>query len=290
MVMMPKKVAERLVRNVAKFQQVLKIAKDRDVNESDTVSIIKDMLAEVFGYDKYVDVTSEFAIRGTFCDLAIKIDNKVEFLIEAKAIGLELKDSHLKQAIDYGANNGAPWVILTNGVDWRLYKVKFEQPINYDFVCSYNFMDLDTKNEEHLEKLFLVCKEGLVKAAREEFHERMLTVNRFVIGALVLTDDVVGAIRRELRKVSDGVLVAPEAILAILKSEVLKRDVLEGEEAEAAQTRVKRYYGKAARRQRDSGSKANQVPSHDESPEQANAGLSPEAASSSDPGNKVDGT
>ncbi|HOX46884.1 MAG TPA: type I restriction enzyme HsdR N-terminal domain-containing protein [Myxococcota bacterium] len=288
--MMPKKVAERLVRNVAKFQQVLKIAKDRDVNESDTVSIIKDMLAEVFGYDKYVDVTSEFAIRGTFCDLAIKIDNKVEFLIEAKAIGLELKDSHLKQAIDYGANNGAPWVILTNGVDWRLYKVKFEQPINYDFVCSYNFMDLDTKNEEHLEKLFLVCKEGLVKAAREEFHERMLTVNRFVIGALVLTDDVVGAIRRELRKVSDGVLVAPEAILAILKSEVLKRDVLEGEEAEAAQTRVKRYYGKAARRQRDSGSKANQVPSHDESPEQANAGLSPEAASSSDPGNKVDGT
>jgi hypothetical protein len=105
--MMPKRVSERLVRTMGKFKQVLQIAKDRDVNEADTVSIIKDMLAEVFGYDKYLDVTSEFAVRATFCDLAIKIENKVEFLIEAKAIGLELKDGHLRQAIDYGANVNA---------------------------------------------------------------------------------------------------------------------------------------------------------------------------------------
>ena len=114
--MMPKRVSDRLVRGIAKFQQVLQIAKDRDVNEADTVSIIKDMLADVFGYDKYLDVTSEFAIRGTFCDLAIKVENKVEFLIEVKAIGLELKEGHLRQAIEYGANNGVPWVLLTNGM------------------------------------------------------------------------------------------------------------------------------------------------------------------------------
>ena len=101
--MVPKRVSDRLVRSVAKFQQVLSIAKDRDVNESDTVSIIKDILAEVFGYDKYLDVTSEFAVRSTYCDLAIKMDNTVEYLIEAKAIGLDLKEGHLRQAIDYGA-------------------------------------------------------------------------------------------------------------------------------------------------------------------------------------------
>ena len=94
--MVPKRVEDRLVRAVAKFKTVLQIAKDRDVNEADTVSVIMDMLAEVFGYDKYLEVTREFAIRGTFCDLAIKMDGKVEFLIEAKAIGLELKDNHLR--------------------------------------------------------------------------------------------------------------------------------------------------------------------------------------------------
>jgi predicted type IV restriction endonuclease len=238
---------------MTKFQQVLQIAKDRDVNEADTVSIIKDVLAEVFGYDKYLDVTSEFAVRGTFCDLAIKVENKVEFLIEAKAIGLELKDGHLRQAIEYGANNGVQWVILTNGMIWRVYKIRFEQPINYDLVCEFSFAELDPKNEEHQEKLFIVCKEGLVKDAREEFHEKILTVNRFVLGALILGDEVVGVIRRELRKISDGFLVAPEEIAMVLTNEVLKRDVLEGDEAAKAQARVRRFYGKATRRSRAVG-------------------------------------
>jgi hypothetical protein len=44
--------------------------KDRDVSEADTVTIVKDLLAEVFGYDKYAELTGEFAIRGTYCDLA----------------------------------------------------------------------------------------------------------------------------------------------------------------------------------------------------------------------------
>lgn len=251
--MMPKRVSERLVRTMGKFKQVLQIAKDRDVNESDTVSIIKDMLAEVFGYDKYLDVTSEFAVRGTFCDLAIKVENKVEFLIEAKAIGLELKEGHLRQAIEYGANNGVPWVILTNGIIWKVYKIRFEQPINYDLVCEFNFANLDPKNEEQHEKLFIVCKEGLVKAAREEFHEKILIVNRFVLGALILGDEVVGHIRRELRKLSSGVLVAPEEVVKVLTNEVLKRDVLEGDDATKAQARVRRFYGKATRRPRDTG-------------------------------------
>jgi predicted type IV restriction endonuclease len=251
--MIPKRVSDRLARGITKFQQVLQIAKDRDVNESDTVSIIKDLLAEVFGYDKYLDVTSEFAVRGTFCDLAIKVENKVEFMIEAKAIGLELKEGHLRQAIEYGANNGVQWVILTNGMVWKVYKIRFEQPINYDLVCEFSFAELDPKNEEHQEKLFIICKEGLVKDAREEFHEKILTVNRFVLGALIVNDEVVGVIRRELRKLSDGVLVAPEEVVMVLTNEVLKRDVLEGDEAAKAQARVRRFYGKAARRPRDAG-------------------------------------
>lgn len=249
--MVPKRVSDRLVRGIAKFQQVLQIAKDRDVNESDTVSIIKDMLSEVFGYDKYLDITSEFAVRGTFCDLAIKVDNKVEFMIEAKAIGLELKDSHLRQAIEYGANNGVQWVILTNGMIWRIYKIRFEKPINYDLICDINFAVLEPKNEEHQEKLFVICKEGLTKDAREKFHEKILTVNRFVLGALILGDEVVSVIRRELRKFSSGVLVTPEEVVMVLKNEVLKRDVLEGEEASKARSQVRRYYNKSARHSRN---------------------------------------
>ena len=250
--MIPKRVSDRLVRSIGKYQQVLKVAKDRDVNEADTVSIIKDMLADIFGYDKYLEITSEFAIRGTYCDLAIKINNKVEFLIEVKAIGLDLKESHLRQICDYGANNGVQWVILTNGIVWKIYKIKFEKPISHEEICTFSFADIDPRNEEYQERLFLICKEGLVKDAREEFHMKILTVNRFILGALLLSDEIIQLIRRELRKLSDGVLVSPEEITKVLTNEVLKRDVLEGEDAEREQTRVRRYYGKAVRKQRES--------------------------------------
>lgn len=249
--MIPKRVEERIVRSVNKFQQILKTARDRDVNETDTVSIIKDILSEIFGYDKYIDITSEFSVRGTFCDLAVKVDNKIEFLIEAKAIGLDLKEAHLRQALDYCANSGIQWSILTNGIVWHLYKIRFEKPINADLICSFDLLSLDPKNEEQQERLFIICKEGLAKDAREEFHEKVLTVNRFLLGALICTDEVLTTLRKELRKISGGILATPEEILKVLTNEVLKRDVLEGDDASKAQTRVKKFYAKLARKPKE---------------------------------------
>lgn len=75
-------------------------------------------MSEVFGYDKYAEITSEYTIKGTYCDLAIKLEGKLQMLVEVKAIGLDLKDAHLKQAVDYAANQGVEWVILTNGAVW----------------------------------------------------------------------------------------------------------------------------------------------------------------------------
>ena len=92
--------------------------------------IVTDMLSEILGFDKYSEVTSEHAIRGTACDLAIKLDGTVEMLIEIKAIGIELKDAHVKQAVDYASNQGVDWAILTNGINWRIYKVISANPSN----------------------------------------------------------------------------------------------------------------------------------------------------------------
>ena len=72
------------------------------------------MLADVFGFDKYSEITSEYVIRSTYVDLAIKLDGKTQMLIEVKAIGLDLKDTYVKQAVDYAANQGIEWVVSTN--------------------------------------------------------------------------------------------------------------------------------------------------------------------------------
>lgn len=60
------KVADRLVVGIRKFQPILTSAKDHEANEADTVKIITDMLSEVFGYDKYSEITSEKSIPELF--------------------------------------------------------------------------------------------------------------------------------------------------------------------------------------------------------------------------------
>ena len=247
MAQLPKRSIERFSKSIGKFQKVLKKAKDRDVNESDTVSIVTDILADVFGYDKYLEVTSEFAIKSTYCDLAIKIDGNIEFLIEVKAIGIDLKDNHLSQVVNYAANHGTQWIILTNGLIWEIYKIRFERPIGCDLVCTIDFPEIIAKKKEDQEKLFIICKEGLNKGARKDFFEKVQSVNRFVAGALIRNDAVVNVIRKELRKMSPGIKVDNMEIGKLLQSEVLKRDVIDGEEAMKAMKRVKRFYNKVSR-------------------------------------------
>ena len=260
-----KKVSERFVKSVAKFQKVLQIAKDRDVNESDTVSILTDVFSEVFGYDKYLEITREFTIRSTYCDLALKIDEKVQYLIEVKAIGIQLKADHMKQALDYGANHGIEWVILTNGVEWRVYKIRFEKPIGYDLVCSFDFLELKARTEKDQELLFVVAKEGLAKNTRKEYHKKTQTINRFIIGRLILHDVTLNSIRRELRKLADGVSIDVSEIEYIVKNEVLKREIIEGDDAKIAQSRISRFYKKINKKSQKKKAKDINKPLGDES-------------------------
>lgn len=247
MVKIPVKVNQRIIAGIKRFQPILSSAKTRDVGESDTVTIITDILAEVFGYDKYSEITSEYAIRGTYCDLAIKLDGKLEMLIEVKAIGLELKESHAKQAVDYAANQGVDWVVLTNGTTWRVYKVIFGKPIDQELVIELEFCNLSPKSNKDLEALYLFCKEGWIKSVLGEYHTQKQTLSRFFLGALILSDPVLQVLRRELKRLSPDVRVEIDEIKAALMSEVLKREILEGDKATEAKKKVSRAGNKTLR-------------------------------------------
>ena len=228
-----KKTEERIKSSIGKFQTVLRIAKDRDLNESDTVSIITDMLAEVFGYNKYLEVTSELCIRGTYCDLAIK-----------------LNDNHLRQAIGYGANKGIQWIVLTNGMEWQIHKLKFEQPIQCELVAKFNVCDLSMKNERDIEKLAIITKEGVEKNLREELYEKIQCVNKFVVAQLLLSEPVISTVRRELKKLSDGINVEEAEVLALLRDTVLRREIVDetSDEVQSASSKVARFYKQAAKK------------------------------------------
>ena len=247
MASIPSRVADRLIAGVKRFQPVLASAQSRDVNESDTVTIITDMLSEVFGYDKYAEVTSENVIRGTLCDLAVKLNGTLIFLVEAKAVGQELKDAYLKQAIDYAANQGIDWVVLTNGVLWRIYKVTFTKPIDQELIAEIDFLTLDPKDDAHLDLLFLLTKEGWIKTALADYFDKKQALSRFCIAAILLSEQMLKAIRKQLKVLSPDVKIDVEQIRHVLEHEVLKREVVEGDKAEGACKRIARAVAKADR-------------------------------------------
>lgn len=235
-----KRFLERARANLRRYQRVLETARSRDVNESDTCVIVSDIIADLLGYDKYSEVTTEFAIRSTFCDLAIKLDGRVQYLIEVKSIGTDLKDNHLKQAVDYAANQGVDWVLLTNGVIWQAYRLRFEKPIQHDEVFTLDFLDPVAKPAQLFEKLYLISREAAGGSALGSYAQQKEATSRYVISQLLLDDSVLMTVRRQLRRLFPGVRVGAEEIAGLLRSEVLKREVLEGERAGAAEKLVRR--------------------------------------------------
>jgi len=243
MITIPVKVKERLTAGIKRFQPVVDKARTKDINESDTVTIISDMLSDVFGYDKYTEITSEFAIKKTFCDLAIKIDGQVKLLIEAKAAGLDLKEQYIRQAVDYGANAGIEWVVLTNSVIWRVYNIAFGKPVMAELVYEFDFTSVSAKRQADLEQLYYLTREAMTKGNKtslDEFKAQQQVVNKYTISQVLLNDVVLDVVRRSLKKLSADVKSTNEDIQKIIIDEIIKRDVLDDEKTPEAKRRVTR--------------------------------------------------
>lgn len=266
MAKLPKRAAERIVAGLKRFQPIISSAKARDVNESDTVVIVTDLLQEIFGYDKYSEITTEHAIRGTYCDLAVNLGGELAFLIEVKAIGLDLKEQHVKQGVDYAANQGCEWVALTNGAEWKVYRVSFGKPIEHELVVDINLLNVNSRKPDDVEIVGLLAKEGWQKAQLGEYHNQRQALSRFTIAALMLGDPVAEVVRREIRRLSPEVKVDVDQIKAVIEVEVLKRDVLEGEKADAARKQVARAAGRQLRSSAKADSKPGQGASAQNAP------------------------
>ncbi len=238
----PKRVADRIKSGLRTFRKILEDARTADRSEQDTVTIVTDMLADIFGYDKYSELTGEYAIRGTYCDLAVKVDGKVKYLIEVKAVDKPLKENHLRQATDYAAKEGIEWVALTNGIEWQAYRMIFEQPVRFEHVFT---IDLLQGESELPEMIYMLSREGIGKQALDEYHEQRQILNRHVVAAVILSEPILKAIRRELRKMAPKMRIDADEINALLATEILKRDIVDGQDIKDAKRKVKRAYRRA---------------------------------------------
>lgn len=93
----------------------------------------------------------------------------------------------------------------------------------------------------------LLAKEGWQKARIGEYHSQRRALSRFVLGALVTSAPVLDLLRREVRRIAPDVRIDVRQIEGVLREEVLKRDVFDGERALLAQRQVTRAAGRTLR-------------------------------------------
>lgn len=188
----------------------------KDAVEADTRLFITDFMERVLGYDKYSNLTAEYAVSGDWADYGVKIDGNLIAFIEAKRIGQKLSDKHLKQVQTYAVNEGVDWLILTNAKQWQVYHLKAEGlPIQTDLVIDIDLIDSQPKEiESALFNLHLVAMKK--KVILDVWKRVEATSEPKVIKAL-LTSSVVKEVRLTLAK-QTGCKVTDTEVLDALKS------------------------------------------------------------------------
>ena len=156
-IMITVKLKARLIKGIKKFKNVLRASEQIGINKYNTATIILDMSGEIFGYDKYSEITSDFDIKKTSCVLAVKNGKKLEFLIEVYPIKFDLKTVNNIQLADYGQYQDVDRVIVTNGINWKVFKIKGEQVPT--ILVEFNFLRLEPKKPEGIYLLYSLSKE-----------------------------------------------------------------------------------------------------------------------------------
>ena len=192
----------RISNSLKKLNKPTILLKEKDALEADTRHLVTDILVDALGYDKYENLTAEFAVKGDFADYGIRLDKQLEAFIEVKRISQKLSPSHLRQVESYALKEGVQWAILTNAQVWQAYHVTpvKGQQSEVTLIFEVDILDETLKPSAKTELLFLISKEGLSKGRLAEFLSAQNAVSPKTLKPILLSDDVLAAVRKEIKR------------------------------------------------------------------------------------------
>lgn len=186
-----------------------------DLDESGTRIMINTFLTTILGYQELEEIKTEYMIKGTYADYIVQINGQRHFLVEVKAFSLELSEKHLRQAINYGANEGIEWAILTNGRQFQFYKILFEKPISERLVFEIDFTAEDYNIKETHEQLAFFYRDAILKKSLETLWSRYTALEPVGIAGLLFSPQVISFLKKELKANYDTKFEDDEIIEAL---------------------------------------------------------------------------
>ena len=232
MAKIPHKIQERIKAALRRFKPLLKAARERDAGRADTATLALDLLSELFGYDRYSEITSELDNKESVFDFSIQTEGQPRMLVRVSPIGMAPDDRYLLATAQYAQMNGVDWITMTNGIAWQVHHVEDvganapETPV----VLAFDLLQMQPGREAHLGTIHLLTREGHDKAGLSHFKLRLEMTNRHYLGAMVLSDAVVASVRRELQKLNPDLRVTPAELRENLVKGVLRPDIVQSNE------------------------------------------------------------
>lgn len=189
----------KLLSSIKMYRKKYLIGKNSELDESGTRLMINSLLTDVLGFKSIEEVKTEYMIRGTYADYVIQVGGKRCFIVEVKAMGLELSPKHLRQAVNYAANEGIEWALLTNGRRFDFYRIIFDKPIDSRKVFSVDLSDVN-QFRVAVENLQYMTKQLILRKGLQNLWDKCSALEPSNISRLFYSKQIISFLKRQLRK------------------------------------------------------------------------------------------
>jgi predicted type IV restriction endonuclease len=206
----------KLVSSLKKFSRKYLSGKYSDIDESATRLMVNEFLADILGFVSLDEIKTEYMIKGTYADYIIQIKGKRYFIVEVKAMQIELSAKHLRQTVNYAANEGIEWALLTNGKQFDFYKILFNKPIESRRVFSIDLSNLSQIKSaaecfQYLTKI-LVLHRGL-----DHLWQKISALDPVNVSRFLYAKPIINYLKRQLKKVYRNKLSNEDIIASITR-------------------------------------------------------------------------
>jgi stress response protein SCP2/predicted type IV restriction endonuclease len=200
-------------------QQLLKRAMQDSPNESQSRLLLDRILQDVLGY-ALGEIQTERKIQGRVADYVLAPGGVDALVIEAKRLGAPLRDKQIFQATSYAAYAGIRWALLTNVVNWQLYRVATENKVEADLVFTIDLQNgLD---DESAYRLMLLSKTGIARCELlEKLWRKKVALSPESLIAAILNEEVLNKIRAVLLR-ERGYPLTNQEIQDAIEREILR--------------------------------------------------------------------
>ncbi|MBZ0266667.1 type I restriction enzyme HsdR N-terminal domain-containing protein, partial [bacterium] len=199
-----------LEETLAEIQNRISRYKTRQLNEQNTKATLIEPVLRALGWDveDLEVVQREYKVkrRDKPVDYALFSEREPALFVEAKALGHDLNDRKwANQIMGYASVAGVPWIVLTNGDEYRIYNAHATVPVEKKL---FRTVSVRKDAEEAASVLVLLDKSRMVESDLEHLwqshyaDQEVRTILRELFGSGVPDASLVSLVRKRSKGLS----------------------------------------------------------------------------------------